>query len=193
MADAPASPSAAPPSAAPGASLPCARLLTDLAARFLASAPPGTALRLEVEEDGLLRLSVDVVPAAFAGRNPPAAWPEPGPVGAAPWCVLLAALEGWRLERRHAGQRHLAEGTGAVAAPAWTGGVTPMDDAMTLAFRVRRGSVTGDLQSPEVLYALRELAARHPSARLGVRLPAGTRDVMRARAGLDSRPPAERR
>ena len=46
-----------------------------------------------------------------------------------------------------------------------------------------------DLQSPDVLYALRDAAAAVPEVRFELRLPSGVRDVQRARSRLDSRPP----
>jgi hypothetical protein len=171
------------------------RVLTGLAAALLSVAPAGASVRLDVAGDAGLALGVDAVPAPWLGETPPASWPPVAAAGpdAPSWSTAMAALGEWRLERRHAGRLHVAQGAGAVRAPAWTHEGTAEGEGVRLAFRVRPAAARGELQSPAVLYALRELAARHPAARFTVRLPAGTRDVMRARAGLDSRPGAERR
>jgi hypothetical protein len=50
------------------------------------------------------------------------------------------------------------------------------------------GERTAEFQTPEVLLALRAEAAAVPGVSFRIELPAGVRDVQRARAGLDSRP-----
>ena len=52
------------------------------------------------------------------------------------------------------------------------------------------GDRSADFQSPDVLLTLREVAAEFPDAGFRLELPAGVRDIQRARAGLDSRPPS---
>lgn len=51
------------------------------------------------------------------------------------------------------------------------------------------GGRTAEFQSPEVLLVLRAAAGEHPELGFRLELPAGVRDIQRARAGLDSRPP----
>lgn len=53
------------------------------------------------------------------------------------------------------------------------------------------GERTSEFQSPEVLLELRAVAAEHPERNFRLELPAGVRDIQRARAGLDSARPSE--
>jgi hypothetical protein len=52
------------------------------------------------------------------------------------------------------------------------------------------GPATARFQSPDVLLALRAAAAAVPEVAFRIELPAGVRDVQRARAGLDSSRPS---
>lgn len=172
------------------------RLLTGTAAWFLRACRDGQGRRvvLRLAEDGELRLQVD----GDALSGPPGELRSAEDVlrhAAAPgaderlaWPAILAACREWRLTVEAAGRRREVSGRGG----AWRGFLADTGAADTtctrLAFRPDPELVPGDFQSPEVLLALREQAARWPEGRFEVALPSTVRDVQRARAALDSRP-----
>lgn len=137
--------------------------------------------------EGVLELRADGV--VLDGARLPAVV---GPRGV-PLPPLLAAASSWAVEQEREGTLFRLAGAGEparggrleAAGPATAGG-------FRLTLRPDASRLQGDLQEPDVLHALRELAARHPAVRFRLHLPAGVRDVQRARAALDSRPPGQR-
>ena len=82
-----------------------------------------------------------------------------------------------------------AHGTALGALGAWT--VADREQALgpQVELTVDLGERSGDFQSPDVLLMLRRVAEEHPDLSFRLELPAGVRDIQRARSGLDSRPP----
>jgi hypothetical protein len=151
------------------------RFVTGTAAWFLAGASRVSLRVLDVEQVRLVLASDSC------------ALPEgvsPGPE-ALDWPAILHACESWDLEVH-------VPATSQLVAAAGEGGRLgrferrPAADATgsRLEARVDRRRVSGDLQAPDVLFALRRQAEQHPQATFTVVLPPGTRDVGRARAGL---------
>jgi hypothetical protein len=82
-----------------------------------------------------------------------------------------------------------SQGPALTALGSWSaaGQEHPLGPQVELA--VDLGDRSAEFQSPEVLLMLREVAAEHPDLGFRLELPAGVRDIQRARSGLDSRPP----
>jgi len=174
-----------------------AGLIEGASAWFLAACRHGNGRRafLEVMPTGELRLegdalALDIAPLPAAPPHSVLGMSELDvPDERVPWPVTLAACAAWRMEWLEGSPRIVRTVTGEHerrTADEWRPDAEAVRWLTRFTFTLDPKRLLGDVQSPDVLYALRDQAARWPEARFEVRLPRGTRDLQRARAGLPS-------